>query len=263
MSSLKVRSASDKKSPASTDTNRSTTTETVIEAPAFSYCHWVTLALAVAIIAVVVGAWYIRRETPSTTLQTKEHGGNLGKIIPNTVEEVSDDKSKSKSCKDNAKNKRDTGLVFYMNIIAVESVETGWSDNYQRCVVALGGKHRADMLITQFKRLSETKKLFIIEDDPRITVRPEETVQHNENVIRVCMTALGIWECFAGMYVWESRLTSRLSEIEKVVEKTRMDKAKLHFISSPGVKSDFLKENKFNVIEVNHKIEESDFQKIE
>jgi len=248
MSALKFRSNSNRESPKTTATNSSTTTETVIERPAFSYCHLVTLA--VAIIAVVVGAYYLTRETASSSSQIK-NDGSMDKI--NRVK-VSGDKSKSEICKENAKNKREKGLVFYWNIITEKEVNNGFSV-YGKCVDALGGQHRAEMLQKWFIRLSETKKLFIIQDVQ------SGTKQITENFIRLCMTSLSIWQCFVGMYVWSSYPEPQLWQIKQVIkEKAGLDTAKVQFISSNT--DDLLKKYEFKVIEVNPKIEESDFEKI-
>jgi len=57
---------------------------------------------------------------------------------------------------------------------------------YQPCVDAVGGKERAEMLKTHIKRISQTKKLFIIEDyahAPKI---------NTVNDIRLCMQSLSV-----------------------------------------------------------------------
>jgi len=52
-----------------------------------------------------------------------------------------------------------------------------------------------------------------------------------------------------------------LFKINEAIKKTGLDNTKFQFITSSGYMSNWLKE-KFNVIEVNLKIEESDFPKM-
>jgi len=119
----------------------------------------------------------------------------------------------------------------------------------------LGGKSRAEMLKKQFKRLSETKNIFVIEDNPL-------DISESENAITICMQELGLSKEFKNVYVWEYKNDERLIEINDVIKKTELEGATLQFICKTGPKCEFLKENKFNVVEVVDSIKESDFKGI-
>lgn len=118
------------KSPTGSTTKSSMKTEDVNSGPAFSYCRWVTWA--VAIIAVVVGVYY---------------------FIP---------KKHSSSPQSDIK-----GLVFFRNTI---SFKFEFSNVPALCLIGVGGEGRAEMLKTHIKSISKTRKLFMIEDYPSTTV---------------------------------------------------------------------------------------------
>jgi len=144
-----------------------------------------------------------------------------------------------------------SGLVFYREtIFHTRSLVSGDSG----CEWALGGKSTAGMLKKQFKIVSETKNIFIIEDEPL------HGLSETENSITICMQKLGLSKEFKNVYVWESKNDERLNEINRVIKKTGLEGATLQFICRTGPKCEFLKDNKFNVFEVYGYIQESDFQ---
>jgi len=147
------------------------------------------------------------------------------------------------------------GLVFYRETIFSKRVIT---DRGEGCLDAVGGKDRADMLKKQIKRISGTKKIFVIEEDPQ----PVKDISETEKFIMKCMQDLGLPKEFKNVYVWEYKYNERLSRINEVIKKTGLDNANLQFICKLGHIGGFLKDNKFNVFEVVDKIYESDFEQM-
>jgi len=143
------------------------------------------------------------------------------------------------------------GLVFYRETIFHHRIIIGtdWG-----CENAFGGKSTAGMLKKQFKRISETKNIFVIEDDPTLDI------SQTEDDITICMQWLGLSKEFKNVYVWQYKNDERLNEINRVIKKTELEGATLQFICRTGPKCDFLKDNKFNVFKVDDYIQESDFQ---
>jgi len=145
------------------------------------------------------------------------------------------------------------GLVFYRETI----FKTGWIfSTDQGCEHALRGKSRAEMLKTQFKRISETKNIFIIEDDSPMDI------SETEKEITRCMQLLGLSKEFKNVYVWQHKHNERLNEINEVIKKTALEGATLQFICTTGRKCEFLKDNKFNVIELKSIIQEPDLKRM-
>jgi len=147
--------------------------------------------------------------------------------------------------------KAKTGLVFYVDVIAVKS---SYEINLNsKCVDIVGGQHRAGELKTRFKSLSEKNKLLIIDDNTK-------WAKHNTaDYIQKCLKELGIWDDFEGMYVLGPEYDNWQSDIDDVIKKTELDRSELRFISKPESQKriDFLKANKLNIIEVQN-IEELD-----
>jgi len=250
MNSLKNRSTSATKSPTSTATNSPKTTERVIKGPVSSYCHWVTLA--VAIIAVIVGVYYYL-SLPNKDQSSRDtlNKGNSAKSDP--IEgTMSGDFSDPRGSKDKIKNERETGLVFDWDVI-------GAVEDPPHCKKILGGKiNHADMLKLHFKSLSKISRLFIIVE---IT---EETKDEAENLIRKCIGNIGIGEYFDHIHAWKSEPAEWQSEIEKVIKMTELNMAKLYFIRRYGEMSNLLAALKYKVIVVKRNIlDELDFEAIE
>jgi len=92
------------------------------------------------------------------------------------------------------------GLVFYRETIFPISAIT---DTDYGCNYALGGEPRAGMLKTQFKRLSETKTIFVIDDDPTFAIT------ETKKGITFCMQKLGLSKEFKNVHVWRYRNDER------------------------------------------------------
>jgi len=216
MSEQKCISTNETNPPRASSTKSPSKTEPVIEGPTISYYWW--FAFAVAITAVVLGVYFFNRKEESSSPQ---------------------------------------GLVFYWDTIALQTQTIQEIDErgiQTSCELVVGGKSRAEMWKKQIKRISVTKKLYIIEDNTTMDIKRAAAF------ISLCMLSLGLSEVNKNVYVWESTPHERLNEINSVIKKTGLEGATLQFICRTGPKCDFLKDNKFNVFEVGDHIQESDFQ---